>query len=98
MVFPGLEVDDSRPALFSRCLACSSSTTAVACAVLGLLVVMHRALCSDGCPGAVPQNGEVCTVVAFVFPVVVRMEIWTLLLRASHQAVLFLKIFFLKKK
>ena len=78
MVFPGPEVD-SRPALFSRCLACSSLTTAVACAALVVLVVMHRALCSDDCLGAFPQKEEVCTVDASVLPVVVRMEIWTLL-------------------
>ena len=91
IVFPGPEVD-SRPALFSRCLACSSSTTAVACAVLVLLVVMHRALCCDDCPGAFPQNGEVCTVDASVFPEVVHMEIRTLLLGSSHLAVPWLTV------
>ena len=40
----------------------SSSTTAVASSMMVLLVSTHLALCSLDCPGAFPQNGEVCTV------------------------------------
>ena len=61
MVFPGLDVD-SRPTLFSRCLAPRA-------------VFRRLSWCF-------PQNGEVCTVDASVFPGVVRMETWTPLLRA----------------
>ena len=68
---------DSRPALLPL-VAGTSSTTAVACSILVLLVLTHRALCSHDCW----QSAEKCTVDALVAHEM-HLESCTLFLQAS---------------
>ena len=68
---------DSRPALLPK-VAGTSSTTAVACSMLVLLVLTLLALCSHDCR----QSAEKCTV-DFCVALEMHLEICTSFLRAS---------------